>query len=55
LTGESVPTYLPGHFGILPTYLPRDWFLPNELVEPLVSQCSILLGLSYMEAQVGRK
>jgi hypothetical protein len=24
LTGESVPTYLPGHFGILPTYLPRD-------------------------------
>jgi hypothetical protein len=29
LMGESVPTYLPGHFpsrhfGILPTYLPRD-------------------------------
>jgi hypothetical protein len=29
LTGESVPTYLPGHFlsrhfGILPTYLRRD-------------------------------
>jgi hypothetical protein len=29
LTGESVPTYPPGyflsrHFGILPTYLPRD-------------------------------
>jgi hypothetical protein len=29
LTGESIPTYLPGHllslhFGILPTYLPRD-------------------------------
>jgi hypothetical protein len=42
LTGESVPTYLPGHwlsryFGILPTYLPRDWFLPSELVVPLVN------------------
>jgi hypothetical protein len=41
LTGESIPTYLPGHFpscyfGILPTYLPRDWFLPSELVVPLV-------------------
>jgi hypothetical protein len=29
LKGESIPTYLPGHFpshyfGILPTYLPRD-------------------------------
>jgi hypothetical protein len=40
-TGESVPTYLPGHWlsrylGILPTYLPRDWFLPSELVVPLV-------------------
>jgi hypothetical protein len=36
--------YLPGHllswhFGILPTYLPRDWFLPSELVVPLVAQC----------------
>jgi hypothetical protein len=35
--GESIPTYLPGHFqshhfGILPTYLPRDRFLPSELV-----------------------
>jgi hypothetical protein len=42
LTGESVPTYLPGHllsrhFGILPTYLPMDWFLPSELVVPLVN------------------
>jgi hypothetical protein len=41
LTGESIPTYLPGHFpsryfGILPTYLPRDRFLPSELVVPLV-------------------
>jgi hypothetical protein len=41
LTGESVPTYLPGHFpsryfAILPTYLPRDRFLPSELVVPLV-------------------
>jgi hypothetical protein len=41
LTGESVPTYLPGnflscYFGILPTYLPRDRFLPSELVVPLV-------------------
>jgi hypothetical protein len=41
LTGESVPTYLPGHwlsryFGILPEYLPRDQFLPSELVVPLV-------------------
>jgi hypothetical protein len=39
--GESIPTYLPGHwlshyFGILPTYLPRDRFLPSELVVPLV-------------------
>jgi hypothetical protein len=37
----SVPTYLPGHFpshyfGILPTYHPRDRFLPSELVVPLV-------------------
>jgi hypothetical protein len=36
--------YLPGHllsrhFGIFPTYLPRDWFLPGELVVPLVAQC----------------
>jgi hypothetical protein len=42
LTGESVPTYLPGYFlsryfGILPTYLPRDWFLPSELRVPLVN------------------
>jgi hypothetical protein len=42
LMGESVPTYLPGHwlsryFGILPTYLPRDRFLPSELVVPLVN------------------
>jgi hypothetical protein len=34
LMGESIPTYLPGHllphyFGILPTYLPRDQFLPT--------------------------
>jgi hypothetical protein len=41
LTGESIPTYLPGHwpsrhFGILPMYLPRDQFLPSELVVPLV-------------------
>jgi hypothetical protein len=41
LTGESIPTYLPGnfpsrYFGILPTYLPRDRFLPSELVVPLV-------------------
>jgi hypothetical protein len=41
LMGESVPTNLPGHFlpryfGILPTYLPRDRFLPSELVVPLV-------------------
>jgi hypothetical protein len=41
LMGESVPTYLPGHFlshyfGIPPTYLPRDQFLPSELVVPLV-------------------
>jgi hypothetical protein len=41
LMGESVPTYLPGHFlsrhfGILPTNLPRDQFLPSELVVPLV-------------------
>jgi hypothetical protein len=41
LTGESIPTlwlYLPGHllsrhFGILLTFLPRDWFLPSELVD----------------------
>jgi hypothetical protein len=37
LMGESVPTYLPGHFqsrhfGIFPAYLPRDQFLPSELV-----------------------
>jgi hypothetical protein len=36
--------YLPGHllschFGIPPTYLPRDRFLPSELVVPLVAQC----------------
>jgi hypothetical protein len=36
--------YLPGHllshhFGILPTYLPRDRILPSELVVPLVAQC----------------
>jgi hypothetical protein len=36
--------YLPGHLlschlGILPMYLPRDWFLPSELVVPLVAQC----------------
>jgi hypothetical protein len=41
LMGESIPTYLPGHspsrcFGILPTYLPGDQFLPSELVVPLV-------------------
>jgi hypothetical protein len=41
LMGESVPTYLPGYwlsryFGILPAYLPRDWFLPSELAVPLV-------------------
>jgi hypothetical protein len=41
LTGESIPTYLPGfwlsrYFGILPAYLPRDWFLPSELAVPLV-------------------
>jgi hypothetical protein len=41
LMGESIPTYLPGHwlsryFGVLPTYLPRDRFLPSELVVPLV-------------------
>jgi hypothetical protein len=42
LTGESVPTYLPrevlSHYysGILPAYLPRDQFLPSELVVPLV-------------------
>jgi hypothetical protein len=34
LTDESVPIYLPGYFlshyfGILPTYLPRDQFLPS--------------------------
>jgi hypothetical protein len=27
------------HFGILSTYLPRDRFLPSELVVPLVAQC----------------
>jgi hypothetical protein len=59
LTGESVPTYLPGHFtshyfGILPTYLPRDQFLPSELVVPF-GQHSIPPGLSYMEELVGRK
>jgi hypothetical protein len=41
LTGESIPAYLSGHwlshyFGILPAYLPRDQFLPSELVVPLV-------------------
>jgi hypothetical protein len=42
LMGESVPTYLPrevpSHYysGILPAYLPRDRFLPSELVVPLV-------------------
>jgi hypothetical protein len=41
LTGESVPTYLPGywlsrHSKILPAYLPRDRFLPSELAVPLV-------------------
>jgi hypothetical protein len=41
LTGESVPTYLPGYwlsryFGTLPVYLPRDRFFPSELVVPLV-------------------
>jgi hypothetical protein len=41
LMGESVPTYLPGYwlsrdFGVLPGYLPRDWFLPSELAVPLV-------------------
>jgi hypothetical protein len=42
LTGESVPTYLPGHllphhFGIFPTYLPRDWFHPSERAVFLVN------------------
>jgi hypothetical protein len=43
LTGESVPTYhprnFPSHynFGILPAYLPRDQFLPSDLVVPLVN------------------
>jgi hypothetical protein len=41
LTGESVPTYLPRYwlshyFGTLPAYLPRDQFLPSELLVPLV-------------------
>jgi hypothetical protein len=41
LTGESIPTYLPGYwlsryFGILPAYVPRDRFLPSELAVPLV-------------------
>ena len=42
LMGESVPTYLPRNFpshyysGILSAYLPRDQFLPSELVVPLV-------------------
>jgi hypothetical protein len=41
LMGESIPTYLPGHwpscyFGILPMYLPRDRFLPSEWVVLLV-------------------
>jgi hypothetical protein len=40
LTCESIPSYIPGHvlpryFGIFPTYLPRDGFLPSELVVPL--------------------
>jgi hypothetical protein len=39
--GKSIPTYIQGHllphfFGIFPTYLPRDQFLPSELVVPLV-------------------
>jgi hypothetical protein len=42
LTGESIPTYHPGYwlscyFGILPAYLPRDWFLPSELAVLLVN------------------
>jgi hypothetical protein len=42
LTGEGVPTYLPGYwlsryFGTLPVYLPRDRFLPSELAVPLVN------------------
>ena len=41
LTGEQVPTYIPGHwlprfFGTLPDYLPRDRFLPSEEAVPLV-------------------
>jgi hypothetical protein len=41
---RSFQLYLPGHllsrhFGIFPTYLPRDWFLPSELVVPLMAQC----------------
>jgi hypothetical protein len=48
LMGESVPTYLPGHFlpryfGILPTYLPRDRFLPSELVSLLSLPNSMVL------------
>jgi hypothetical protein len=44
LMGESIPTYLPGHllsrhFGILPTYLPRDRFLPSELVILVDARC----------------
>jgi hypothetical protein len=41
LTGESIPTYIPGYLlprylGNFPMYLPRDRFLPSELVVPLV-------------------
>jgi hypothetical protein len=43
------------YFGILPVYLPRDQFLPSELVVPLVAWQSILPGLSYMEVLPGRK
>jgi hypothetical protein len=60
LTGERIPTYLPGHwpshyFGILPTYLPRDRFLPSELVVATFGRRSISAALPYMEAQVGCK
>jgi hypothetical protein len=43
LTGESVPTYLPRDFlshwfrTPLPAYLPKDQFLPSDLVVPLVN------------------
>jgi hypothetical protein len=61
LTGESIPTYLPGYwlscyFGILSVYLPRDWFLPSELAVPLVdAHYSLSPGLSYMEVKIGCK